>query len=206
MILTCGWPRTKYRVLYFYRILRQSEYFSGKFANIRIVTSTIWNNGLADLIAKITVVLRITFPNGVSWMKITVIWFKLTIGQRCFGWWYGTDNESCFSLQTHKPLQWRHNGRNSVSNHQPHDCLLNGLFGRRSKKTWKLRVTGLCVGNSPETGEFPHKWPVTLKMFPFDDVIKQITKDRLSMRPREHKFNNKREYFSYIVLMCPFLI
>ena len=26
---------------------------------------------------------------------------------------------------------------------------------RRSKKTWKLRVTGLCVGNSPVTGEFP---------------------------------------------------
>ena len=23
------------------------------------------------------------------------------------------------------------------------------------KKTSKLRVTGLCVGNSPETGEFP---------------------------------------------------
>ena len=26
---------------------------------------------------------------------------------------------------------------------------------RRSKKTSKLRVTGLCVGTSPETGEFP---------------------------------------------------
>ena len=52
-------------------------------------------------------------------------------------------------------LRWRHNGRYSVSNHQPHDCLLNGLFRRRSKKTSKLRVTGLCAGNSPGTGEFP---------------------------------------------------
>ena len=52
-------------------------------------------------------------------------------------------------------LQWRHNGRDSVSNHQPHDCLLNCLFRRRSKKTSKLRVTGLCAGNSPGTGEFP---------------------------------------------------
>ena len=52
-------------------------------------------------------------------------------------------------------IQWRHNGRNSVSNHQPHDCLLNRLFRRRSKKTSKLRVTGLCAGNSPVTGEFP---------------------------------------------------
>ena len=52
-------------------------------------------------------------------------------------------------------LQWRHNGRDSVSNHQPHDCLLNRLFRRKSQKTSKLRVTGLCVGNSPGTGEFP---------------------------------------------------
>ena len=52
-------------------------------------------------------------------------------------------------------LQWRHNEHDGVSNHQPHDCLLNCLFGRRSKKTSKLRVTGLFVGNSPRTGEFP---------------------------------------------------
>ena len=53
------------------------------------------------------------------------------------------------------PLRWRHNGCDSVSNHQPHHCLLNRLFRRRSKKTSKLRVTGLCAGNSPGTGEFP---------------------------------------------------
>ena len=53
------------------------------------------------------------------------------------------------------PLHWCHNGHDSVSNHQPHDCLLNRLFRRRSKKISKLRVTGLCAGNSPETSEFP---------------------------------------------------
>ena len=52
-------------------------------------------------------------------------------------------------------LQWRQNGRDSVSHHQPQDCLLSRLFRRRSKKTSKLRVTGLYVGNSPMTGEFP---------------------------------------------------
>ena len=52
-------------------------------------------------------------------------------------------------------LQWRHNGHESVSNHQPYDCLINRLFRRRSKKTPKLRVTGLCAGNSPGTGELP---------------------------------------------------
>ena len=51
-------------------------------------------------------------------------------------------------------LQWRHNGRDVVSNNQPHDCLLNRLLGRRTKKTPKLRVTGLRAGNSPVSGEF----------------------------------------------------
>ena len=54
-------------------------------------------------------------------------------------------------------LHLRHIRRDGVSNHQPYHCLLNHLFGRRSKKTWKLRVTGLCAGNSPVTGEFPAK-------------------------------------------------
>ena len=53
------------------------------------------------------------------------------------------------------PLQWRHNEHDGVSNHQPYDCLLNHLFKHRSKKTPKLRVTGLGEGNSPVTGEFP---------------------------------------------------
>ena len=68
-------------------------------------------------------------------------------------------------------LQWRHNGRDGASNHQLHYCLLNRLFRRRSKKTSKLRVTGLCVNS-------PHKWPVARKQFPFHDVIMIITKHR----------------------------
>ena len=52
-------------------------------------------------------------------------------------------------------LQWRHNERDG--------SLINGIsivnstvfFGRRSKKTSKLRVAGLCQGNSPVNGEFP---------------------------------------------------
>ena len=68
-------------------------------------------------------------------------------------------------------LRWRHNDHPAVSNHQPHGCLLNRLFRRRWKKTSKLRVTGLCAGNSPGPVNSPHKGPVTRKMFPFDDVI-----------------------------------
>ena len=48
-------------------------------------------------------------------------------------------------------LQWRHNEHDGISNHQPRDCLFNHSFRRRSKKTSKLHVTGLCVGEF--TGE-----------------------------------------------------
>ena len=44
---------------------------------------------------------------------------------------------------------------------------LNRLFKRRSKKTSKLRVTGLCAGNSPGTGKFPAQMASYAKMFPF---------------------------------------
>ena len=73
--------------------------------------------------------------------------------------WYRQATSNCLSqcgprFMPPWPLQWRHNDHDSVSNHQPHGCLLNRLFRRRSKKTSKLRVTGLCVVNSPGTGEF----------------------------------------------------
>ena len=68
-------------------------------------------------------------------------------------------------------LQWRHSDHGGASNHQPHGCLPNRLSRHRSKKTSKLRVTGLCVGNSPGPVNSPHKGPVTRKMVPFDDVI-----------------------------------
>ena len=47
-------------------------------------------------------------------------------------------------------LQWRHNERDCVLDHQPHNCLLNRLLRCRSKKTSKLHVTGVTV-----IGELP---------------------------------------------------
>ena len=49
----------------------------------------------------------------------------------------------------------RHNERDGVSNHRRLDYFLNRFCRSSSKKTSKLRVTGLCEGNSPVTGEFP---------------------------------------------------
>ena len=62
-------------------------------------------------------------------------------------------------------LQWRHIERDDISNHQPHDCLLNRLFRRRSKKTSKLCITGLCAGNLPVTREFPAQRAIPRKYF-----------------------------------------
>ena len=76
-----------------------------------------------------------------------------------FKWWMciasrpQTTTISHWVLHIFIPLQWRHNERNGVSNHRRIDCLLNRLFRRRSKETSKLRVTGLCEGNSPVTAE-----------------------------------------------------
>ena len=49
-------------------------------------------------------------------------------------------HETCVGMWC--SLQWYHNGRDRVSNHQPYDCLLNRLLRRRSKKTAKPCVTG----------------------------------------------------------------
>ena len=77
-------------------------------------------------------------------------------------------------------LQWRQNERDGVSNHQPHDCLLNHLFRRRSKKASKLRVTGdRWPVNSP------HKGPVTRKRF--DDVIMHLGQRNQGQQPDDYK-------------------
>ena len=39
------------------------------------------------------------------------------------------------------------------------------------KKASKLRVTGLCEGNSQVTGDFPAQRASNSEMFPSDDVI-----------------------------------
>ena len=91
---------------------------------------------------------------------------------KTFAWFYWIFPEVCFKCKLTKTcsqnrlmwwidaitsLPWRHNECDGVSNHQPHDCLLNRLFRCRWKKTSKLRVIGLCAGNSPMTGEFPEQ-------------------------------------------------
>ena len=70
------------------------------------------------------------------------------------------------------PLLWRHNGHYDVSNHQPHERLLNRLFRRRSAKK-NQSTASLAFVREIHRGPVnsPHKWPVKRKKFPFDDVI-----------------------------------
>ena len=47
----------------------------------------------------------------------------------------------CCGLSFAITLQWHHNEHEGLSRHQPHECLFNSLFRRRSKKTSKIGVT-----------------------------------------------------------------
>ena len=96
----------------------------------------------------------------MSAMQIWLTRAKHRYRNGCWNQWWPAAPFAYFNPNRDKQLhplslRWRHNDHAGVSNHQPHGCLLNRLFRRNSKKTSKLRVTGLCAGNSPGTGEFP---------------------------------------------------
>ena len=104
---------------------------------------SVWHHTMQGLNASSASLYFIPFnPNAIRWM-----------GATHRQWHYFEPQNRRLGILL--SLRWLYNERDSVSNHQPHDCLLNRLFRRRSKQTSKLRVTGLCVGNSPGTGEFP---------------------------------------------------
>ena len=88
--------------------------------------------------------------------------------------------------------------------HQPHECVLNRLFKRRSKKTSKLRVTGLCAGNSAGNGEFPAQMASNAEnVFPFDDVIMTLLCMRRS-RTQTIKYISRHCYLypSLTIWLC----
>ena len=85
-------------------------------------------------------------------------------------WGSGSSNTAC-PTENIIALLWHYNGRGSIWNHQPHDCLLNLLFRRTSKKIQSSASLAFVWGSHRGPVNSPHKWPVTQKMFPFDDVI-----------------------------------
>ena len=103
-----------------------------------------------------------------------------------------TNKCSCFHIPKCKTEQSSHNELDGVSDHQPHDCILNRLFRRRSKKISKLRVTDLCAGNSPLTGEFPAQKASNAENVSFDDVIMHWSYFKLSVLQQECSKSFKR--------------
>ena len=70
--------------------------------------------------------------------------------------------------------KWRHNGRDGVSNHQPHDFYSIVYSDTDQRKYQSSTSLAFVRGIHRSPVNSPHKWPVTRvtrKMFPFDDVI-----------------------------------
>ena len=86
---------------------------------------------------------------------------------------------------------WCHGG----SNHRRLDFLLDRLCGHISKKTSKVRVTGLCKGNPQVTGGFPSQMASNAEMFPFDDVIMTII-------VVDADFQNEQNFIEWTVINC----
>ena len=84
-------------------------------------------------------------------------------------------------------LQWRHNERNGVSNHQPHDCLLK-RYQAQIKKNIKAPRHWICAGNSPVTGEFPAQ--------------RVSNVENVSIWWRHHKWNAHQRYHLWMMCSC----
>ena len=100
----------------------------------------------------------------------------LTPVNQCLGKWKTISHESHGLVMS---SEWRHNERHGVSNHRRLDCLLNRLFRCRSKKHQSSASLAFVRGSLQWSVNFPHKGPVTRKMFQFDDVI-MITATKLN--------------------------
>ena len=68
-------------------------------------------------------------------------------------------------------LRRRHNGRDSVLNRKPHDCLFNVNSDGDQRKHQRSASLAFVRGIHRWPVNSPHKWPVSRKMSPFDDVI-----------------------------------
>ena len=72
-------------------------------------------------------------------------------------------------------LLWRHNERDGVSNHQPHDCLPRSIVYADQRKHQSSASLAFVRGIHRSPVNSPHKGPVTWKMCPFDDIIMECT-------------------------------
>ena len=84
--------------------------------------------------------------------------------------WQQIKTESNLDMR-YNSLQWRYNGHDSVSNHHPHIVYLAIYLGADQRKYQSSASLTFVRGIHRWPVNSPHKWPVTRKMFPFDDVV-----------------------------------
>ena len=113
--------------------------------------------------------------------------------------WWNTIENATQQWQRQNTLHWRHNDHDGVSNHQPHDCLLNRLFRRRSKKHQSSASLAFVWGIHRWPVNSPHKRPVTRKTFPFDDVIMICTHWTYKWYPLSHSQRSGVECLSLVL-------
>ena len=86
------------------------------------------------------------------------------------GWYSRTPLVYCkYYCGLYFTLQWRHDRLDGVSNHQPHDCFSTAYSDQRKHQSSASLALVRGIHRGPVNS--PHKWLVTRKMFPFDDVI-----------------------------------
>ena len=110
----------------------------------------------------------------VKWLVTygVVIWI-LDVGTHQLSKWdlwnYGV--ESSWKILYSNPLLWRHNGHSSVSNHQLTIVYTTVYSDADQSKHQSSASLAFVWGIHRGPVNSPHKWPVTRKMLPFDDVI-----------------------------------
>ena len=74
-----------------------------------------------------------------------------------------------------KSLQWRHNERDGVSNHQPHSIVYSGADQRKHQSSASL---AFVQGIHRRPVNYPHKGPLRRKMLPFHSTRMMATSCR----------------------------
>ena len=137
------------------------------------------------------------FPDSKAhWANMGQNWGRQALGgphvgpMNYRGWYQEFVVGGTYRIWTwYKALQWRHNERDGVSNHRHLNCLRKHLSRRRSKKTSKLRITGLCEGNPPMTGGFLSQRASKRKCFHLMTSSWDFSYDRAKLYLTENTMN-----------------
>ena len=85
--------------------------------------------------------------------------------------WQSYSHQARAVTQSSNTLQWRHNKRNGISNHQRLNCLVTHCSGTDQRKHQSPTSLVFVRGIHRWWVASPNNGPVPRKRFPFDDVI-----------------------------------